>query len=246
MSDDGKPSTMQVVSYILGLLCFGCLNTLTTKFQYSMTADGLDGHEKYFKKPFFNCLTMFLGMSLVLPIYFLMKALRKKQAQAQEGYHQLTAGEESAGRAKFWRDAKSIFVPAMLDLVASILCFVGLLWNSASVWQMLRGSMIIWSALLSVIFLKRKLLGYHWVGVGVCCSAVCLVGYSNMLSSQEADADEGNKASINPTLVLVGMAMIILGQLVQAAQVVAEKNHKEKKMFTQISSNILIFLHSGN
>ena len=66
-----------------------------------------------------------------------------------QGYRELSDGRKDEAEKKFWKDAKMIFWPAMLDLVASIFCFIGLLWNNASVWQMLRGSMIIWSALLS-------------------------------------------------------------------------------------------------
>ena len=41
------------------------------------------------------------------------------------------------------------------DLAASTLGFIGLLYINASIWQILRGSQIIFSALFSILFLDR-------------------------------------------------------------------------------------------
>lgn len=42
---------------------------------------------------------------------------------------------------------------------------IGLVIVNASVWQMLRGSIIVFTGILSVLFLKRKLKCFHWVGI---------------------------------------------------------------------------------
>ncbi len=69
---------------------------------------------------------------------------------------------------KKYRDFLAVGVPAVLDLVSSGLNFIGLLYISASVWQMLRGSMIVFSAFLSILFLKRRMYGFNWLGIAVC------------------------------------------------------------------------------
>ena len=54
--------------------------------------------------------------------------------------------------------------------------YVGLNWTYASVFQMLRGAVIIFTGILSVIFLKRKLFLFHWVGMVVVLMGLALVG----------------------------------------------------------------------
>jgi hypothetical protein len=40
-----------------------------------------------------------------------------------------------------------------------------LLFVAPSVWQMLRGSNILFTGILSVVFLKRRLYAYSWIGM---------------------------------------------------------------------------------
>jgi drug/metabolite transporter (DMT)-like permease len=208
--------------YIIGLLVFGSLNTLTTKIQFELSSVGMDGNEKHFKKPWFGTLTMFLGMVIVLGIHFINVMMRKPKKGDDIQAHLLESATKKPAvkEATFWQASKLIAIPAILDLIATALCFVGILYNSASVFQMLRGSMIIFSACLSVIFLRKKLHSYHWAGVGICCLAIVLVGYSNMMASSAAGA---TSTSIPQSKVVFGMALIVLGQVIQASQVVLEE-----------------------
>jgi drug/metabolite transporter (DMT)-like permease len=205
--------------YVIGLLVFGSLNTLTTKIQFELTSVGLDGNVKHFKKPWFGTLTMFLGMTIVLLIHFVNVLIRRSVNNSEKSAPFLEAGVKPPKVPSFWEAAKLIALPAMLDLVATVLCFVGLLYNSASIWQMLRGSMIIFSAILSVIFLKRKLHPYHWFAVAVCSAAIVIVGYANM----KAAAGHPAASATSPGMVVFGMALIVIGQVIQASQVVTEE-----------------------
>ena len=47
---------------------------------------------------------------------------------------------------------------------------------AASVYQMLRGMKVLITALLSIIFLKKKLYRHHWTSVGVIFIGLILVG----------------------------------------------------------------------
>lgn len=199
--------------YVLGLLVFGSLNTLTTKFQFQIKSIGLDGEEKFFRKPWFGVLAMFLGMIIVLPMHFLSEYLKRRN-----GTRKSSAVNADTTTPSFAYASMLIGIPAVLDLVATCLCFVGLLYNSASVWQMLRGSMIVFSALLSVFVLGKKLHRFHWFGVLLCCAAIVVVGVANFMGSDEAS---GNGAS--PGMVILGMVLIVIGQVIQASQVVAEE-----------------------
>jgi drug/metabolite transporter (DMT)-like permease len=48
---------------------------------------------------------------------------------------------------------------------------------------MLRGSVIIFSGILSVLFLKRKLNINNWAGMLVMTGGIVLVGYASLLSA---------------------------------------------------------------
>jgi drug/metabolite transporter (DMT)-like permease len=55
--------------------------------------------------------------------------------------------------------------------------------GSASVFQMLRGSIIIFTALLSKIFLGRKFYPFHYFGLSFTIIGVTLVGMSSILGA---------------------------------------------------------------
>ena len=55
----------------------------------------------------------------------------------------------------------------------------------ASIYQMLRGMIIIVTSAFSIIFLKRKLYRHHWTSVGVIFTGVLLVGVAAVLESKD-------------------------------------------------------------
>jgi len=58
---------------------------------------------------------------------------------------------------------------------------VGLLYTPVSIYQMTRGSLVLFVATLSVIFLHRKLYLYQWLSLVVVVSGVAIVGLSGSL-----------------------------------------------------------------
>lgn len=77
------------------------------------------------------------------------------------------------------RNGLVCILPACCDLGGTTLSGIGLLFTTASVWQMLRGSIILFTGILSVVFLKRKLEKFKWVGmVSTSCRYVCARGCS--------------------------------------------------------------------
>ena len=51
----------------------------------------------------------------------------------------------------------------------------------ASIYQMLRGMIIIVTSAFSIMFLKRKLSRHHWTSVGVIFTGVALVGVAAVI-----------------------------------------------------------------
>merc|ERR1719316_370506 len=109
-------------------------------------------------------------------------------------------------------------IPAAFDLGTSMLTFFGLMYLSTSIWQMLRGSMIVFSALLSVPVLGRKLYCFHWLGICICIAGLVTVGTSNVLNS---DTDEAINTDVGDATL--GMMLVVSGQMVIAGQMIAEE-----------------------
>ena len=68
--------------------------------------------------------------------------------------------------------------PALCDVIATSMMYVGLNLTSASQFQMLRGSIMIFVGIFSKIFLKKQMEWFRWVGM-----AVVFAGEDNVLSS---------------------------------------------------------------
>lgn len=67
-----------------------------------------------------------------------------------------------------WKQKLLLAIPTIFDLIATVLMNIGLLHVTASVYQMMRGAEMLFAALFSVVFLKRNLNLYHYLGI-LCC-----------------------------------------------------------------------------
>jgi len=202
---------------VCGLLIFGALNTLTTKIQFTVSSDGLTEKHKLFVKPWFATFCMFAGMAAVMiPVWIQQRFARKARMASEEVVAPLIDKSPVLSELTSFL---YVGVPATFDLVASGLMFCGLVFISASIWQMLRGSMIVFTAIISVPALGRKLHAFHWIGVGLCAVGICVVGAANVMNSKSDDSG----AQASPEDAMLGMCLVLLAQVVQACQIVAEE-----------------------
>jgi len=51
-------------------------------------------------------------------------------------------------------------------MTATVLGYIGLMYTTASVYQILRGFMVVMSSFLSVTFMKKRFRPYKFLGVG--------------------------------------------------------------------------------
>lgn len=223
----GKTGTVVAVA---GLLVCGSINTLAIKVAYSVKATGPGGNEELFVKPWFGTFVMFVAMACALPFDRDMRRCGRapaddlKQSLLMDLVPDSTAAQAGAtsSQAGWWRKVTMVSIPAVFDILATGLSSMGFVFLPASVYQLMRGAEMVFSALFSVVFLRRKLWGFHWLGVMLCMVGVFLVG----LASVWGQADAGTDASADGgghNMLLVGMSLALLGQVVQAGQVVAEE-----------------------
>lgn len=218
------PSTTASAS-ICGLIVFGTLASLLGKIVYELSGKDFNGDDKLFRKPWATTSFMFVGMSFCLPIGWLLDYYSQHKtadtddttttepllADAPDGQAQ-----DGKKRSDF-QNTLLLAIPTMFDLTATILMSVGLLYVTASVYQMLRGAELLFAAIFSVTFLKRSLNRNNIIGIACCLTGICGVGFSSVLSGQgsaSADTTQGQ--------IMLGMGLIVLSQGVQAAQVTVE------------------------
>jgi len=107
--------------------------------------------------------------------------------------------------------------------------YFGLLLTFASVYQMIRGAVVVFTAIFSVLFLKRKLRAYHWTGVVVIVFRTLLVGLYSILtpSCEGSDSGSGSCESTAPN-PLMGDILVVAAQVVVATQMVVEEKFISK------------------
>lgn len=197
---------------VIGMISVGTICSLLAKLIYSIEGRNRFGVIARFEKPWFQVLAMFFGMSLCI----LLDLPKPRPTAVSSDEERPLLGNEGESTQDERRDSSIwiISIPTLLDLFATACGTTGLLYTTVSVYQMLRGAMLVWTAILSVIFLRRKLALQQWGGIIICVSGIVLVGIANILS-------EGTSES--RTNVTIGVGIILVGQILQAAQVVIEE-----------------------
>merc|ERR1719382_629171 len=126
----------------------------------------------------------------------LVKSFRKPQIGKGEpllAFDVAQAGGEGTGTGiSHMRKVCLVAIPGASDIIATALCSIGMLYIPASVWQMLRGSSIIFAAMFSMLALKKKMYTFNWVGLALCVSGVLLVGVASLCgdSSNSGGAED--------------------------------------------------------
>lgn len=189
----------------LGMLVAGTINTIASKYQDTFEVVGIHGKGKHqFDHPAIQTFSMFLGETLCLVAFFVLRTTERKST----GYQPI--GENSKGRNfPLWLFA----IPAMCDMTGSTLMYIGLSLTYPSVYQMIRGMIVVFTGLFSWWFLKTKLYGFHILGMLLIVAGTAIVGVSSVLSKHDTGAK-------NP---LLGDVFVIIAQLAAATQMVVEE-----------------------
>lgn len=202
--------------WITGMLIFGTGTAVVAKTMLQTCGNGLNGHLTKFNRPWMQTMLMFIAMTLALAVYFALKCCKPKPSDQEYSMLDADAINEPKKEEGGWKIWVYIMIPSLFDLFATTISGIGLLWVDASVYQMLRGSLMIFSAILSICCLGRKLKPFHYIGIATTTLAVTLVGYASVKSAS-ADANQ------NMSLEILGIFLIVGGQFIQASQMVAEE-----------------------
>eukprot|EP00727_Mastigamoeba_balamuthi_P011601 m51a1_g7063 putative integral membrane (397) ;mRNA; f:178158-180020 len=226
------------VLVITGMLVFGTCTVVLQKIIFSLKGVGRNGETHTFEKPWFQTEAMFVGMFGCLAVFEGMNVYRGVQARSHPERSALLDKSVNGGSHSGPSRARQyliVIAPAMCDLVATAMMNIGLLWINASVWQMLRGSMVIFSAVFSKFFLKRELHASHWVGVATVTFALLVVAFSSLMKPCAKCAGEAAAVSssfvsssssgmeVTTAMEVIGTFLVVFAQIIQASQIVVEE-----------------------
>jgi drug/metabolite transporter (DMT)-like permease len=109
----------------------------------------------------------------------------------------------------------------LFDLSATTIGGIGLIWVTASANQMLRGSMILFTGFFAILIFRKNLKKFQWIGIGIVCIGLVLVGAAGMLRSEHGGDSDNSDAT--PSQVVVGLLLVLAGSALNSLQNVLEE-----------------------
>ena len=234
-----------IMAMIGGTACSIC-----SKVMMSLQSVDMSGHVALFSKPLFQTFAMFVIMMFALVMHWFVVTFRipfpgyqHASAVIAPTTREIQPGVPTEKTALNGKNKKTVTInntsddipppaipgwvyyflaiPAAFDLIATLLCMLGLRYLDVSIYQLLRGSGIIFVAIMKHFLLRDRLYVFQWAGVGWNVVSVILVGITAILT---ASIQAGPKA-IQPTPMeaVIGVLYILAGAFVQGAQYVFEE-----------------------
>ncbi|VEU21526.1 DEKNAAC102594 [Brettanomyces naardenensis] len=238
-------SSYIILLFVAGTIITGACNSIFTKFQDLQCVKhcGEPGRQEYFEEPVLQSIQMFLGELLCwLPVILgnLMKS--KKSSAADETTEEPPTNELRPLISEHGLDALPekkkvdfktsviLSIPSTCDLLGTTLMNAGLLYTPISIYQMTRGSLILFVGLFSVFFLKRTINSIEWSSLCIVFLGVFLVGLSGWIDEK----GQGENPELSPDLfvssttqtgsILLGITLIFIGIIFSACQFVTEEH----------------------
>lgn len=239
--EKGLSFSYQVFACVV-VLFSGAYAGVSNKFLYDMKVDGDCGSNK-FQKPYFFTLFMFVGEALCLMYYYAeqlyfhyypkpndadfptaallgdgsneaLSSVAVANGTVQYGAQDVQPLRMVKSKPPVWFFA----VLSLFDLSATTIGGVGLQWVTASANQMLRGSMILFTALWTLLIFRKNLSMRKWGAIGVTMGGLILVGGAGML-----DPASNDSTSATSNQVLIGIVLVLAGSALNACQGVLEE-----------------------
>ena len=167
-----------------------------------MTHKHCGADETRWSRPFFASALLFFGMTFTLVPFFIFR-------NGKDGVTKLN-------RQVFL----NMLIPSLLEFIGQAMFMMGMLNIPMSLSLTLKGARVAFSAILLVVFLKRKLFAFHWFAV-----VTTLIGLG-VASVQSLVHPTGNSKSIGDTLI--GIALILAGEFIRSLRTVIEEKLMKK------------------
>ena len=226
-----KPLTILILLSVFYVIAGAC-NAIFSKYIVSQKV--LD---RKFSHNWFLNLIMFVGESMGIPVYYLLfkkkedEELKKKKAlqeEKQENDEETSENEENNKKENEDNNAAKeeekpeikkylLAIPGFLDTCSTGLANIGLILLPGSIYQMLKGSLIIMTFLMSKFVVKNKHICDHYLAIPISTLGVILVGLSAYLEASDNEDKEDNKGS-SAGQTLLGIVLMIVAMFILSIQ----------------------------
>lgn len=256
-------STYAVLSVSALALLLGAGNTFTTRFL--ITALPCDascappgaaaGARVSFDKPVFTALLAFAGMA-ASGLWYLRGCLRG--AERDSGRQRLPSEDADTGGGSgeykllalsgaptasscvaVAQRYRPLALPAMLDVMATILQAAASLFIPAAVNAAVRGSILLFTALANRMLGVRDASAgsSEWRALGVSVLGVGLVGLASILNSGQGGASTSTSSLPPIAAAVLGVSLALASNVVQAVQVAYETLYLEGAIYEPVEAN---------
>ena len=218
------------------MLLTGSINTASKKMMYQTEGTNIDGNKESYQKPWLCTLVMFCGETLCLVFFYLFafyyKCCSPEKPRDEEILRSATDSENpTENKIVFvsreevnsdptgglgWRFPLYAMLFASCDLLSTTLTGIGLVYCDASVVQILRGFVIVFTMFMAWIFLDRKPKLIQVVGVLFALTGLISVGVAAVISSK-GDTHKTTQGTV------LGIGLVLLSQLFSSVQFVLEE-----------------------
>ncbi|KAG1307248.1 hypothetical protein G6F60_005820 [Rhizopus arrhizus] len=158
-------SQLYTVFLTLGLLLSGVSIPLILTFQDKQKVNEGD----YFHQPLLQTTMIFLGeLICILFIHLVTKTpnlLDRSMLDAVQPHHSYSNDWVPPQTSSTYSSAAWFILPSACDLIATTLLNLGLIYTTPSVYQMVKSSIVGFSAIFSCLFLSRKFLRKEWFAI---------------------------------------------------------------------------------
>ena len=212
------------------MLGTGSINTVSKKIMYQTNGTNIEGKTELYRKPWLCTLVMFSGESMCMLIFFAFSIYYKystktlkveENLQSTESKIVFVSREETEGDPTGglgWKFPLYVTLFSACDLLSTTLTGIGLVYCNASVIQILRGFVIVFTMFTSWLFLDRKPKFHQVIGVLFAIFGLILVGSSAVLN----DYSKGSESK-NIWDTLFGIGLTLTAQIFSSIQFVFEE-----------------------
>ena len=169
-----------------------------------------------------------------IPIYYLF--FKKKEEQKVK---ELGTEEDSEKKPEEDTEEKNpeenkppinkflLAIPAFTDTCSTGLANIGLILLPASIYQMLKGSLIVMTFLMSKFVVKNKHILDHYIAIPISTLGVILVGLSAYMTAEEKEGDDNNGQS-DASQTLLGIVLMIIAMFILSIQFIFDEYFMRK------------------
>jgi len=155
------------------------------------------------------------------------RSLCKEPSSLPSGLVNTGEGTElnETGRVTCHKKIGLVSVATVCDVVAAGFGYMSLVYIPVSVFQAFKGAMTVFTAIFSILILRKKHHSFHWFGVALASTGVTLVGVASVWGTdyEAAKGDGPADASVDSNLIIFGLVLNLCGQVAGALHHVVEE-----------------------